>query len=306
VLTYESLVGEGALGPELRSRFEKKCGCRVQFEVAGDATQMLSKLQMERVRGKPRTQVALGIDQTLWSEARALALPWMPKAKWVHQVSEGFVPFDFGVMALMWNPTWKGFQGKKVEPPRSWKDLARPEWSKRFVLQDPRTSTPGLGWVMGAGEVFGAQATQYFHELRGQWLTLAPGWSASYGLFLKEQAPLVWSYTTSQAYHRKNEPLSKYEAVLFDEGNPLQIEGALVVKDAVQDSAARQLAQSFVEFLVSSEVQALIPERQWMFPAVEGVTLPLEFKTLPVPKKILKLPARSVRDVIRNWEKWIR
>ncbi|MBU6374558.1 MAG: thiamine ABC transporter substrate-binding protein [Bdellovibrionales bacterium] len=308
VLTYDSFMAEGGLGRELVSRFEKYCNCKVHVQIAGDAAQLVSRLQLEHVRKKITSHVVVGIDDSLWPEVRSFALEWMPNRKFVHQVELGFVPFDFGVLALMWNPKWKGFSNKAPPlPPRYWRDLLSPQWKKRVLLQDPRTSTPGLGFLRGARAVFGENTSGFFRELRSQWLTLTPGWSGSYDLFLREEAPLVWSYTSSQAYHRMKESDSKFQAIVFEDGNPLQIEGAFIVASATSKSATRQLAQSFLSYLVSPEIQKLIPTRQWMFPAVQGVELPADFRELPKPLKAL-LPDRKVetKKLLSDWELSIR
>jgi thiamine transport system substrate-binding protein len=223
-------------------------------------------------------------------------------------VETGFVAFDYGVLGWIWNPKWRGFSGSSVpEPPRRWRDLLRPEWKKKLLLQDPRTSSPGLGVVLGVREAVGDDFSRFFSALRAQWVTLAPGWSGAYGLFLKDQAPLVWSYTTSQAYHRQQDPQAPYQALVFDEGNPLQIEGALAIEKAVDSPESLALAKRFLEFLVSTEVQALVPQKQWMLPARKGVKLPRSFRGIPQPKKQWILGVQSdLSTVLREWETAIR
>src|SRR5206468_2130798 len=113
-------------------------------------------------------------------------------------------------------------------------ELSAPAWKRKLILEDPRTSTPGLDFVLYARAALGERAREFWRGLRGQWLTLAPGWDAAYGLFLKEEAPLVWSYTTSQAYHEEHGDAAgenrRYSAILFEEGQPIQVEGAALVK----------------------------------------------------------------------------
>ena len=81
VLTYDSLMAEGGLGPELVSRFEKGCDCRVKVQVVGDAAQMVSRLQLERVRARSETQVVVGVDQMLWPQVRSMAVRWTTSSR---------------------------------------------------------------------------------------------------------------------------------------------------------------------------------------------------------------------------------
>lgn len=310
ILTYDSLMAVGGLGPEIVSRFERRCGCQVEVRVAGDAAQMVSMLQLESVRGKPRTQIVLGIDQALWPQLRSQVLKWTAEASYVHTVEIGFTPLDFGILGWIWNPGWKkgsGDVGNVEGLPRRWADLLDPRWKRRLLLQDPRTSTPGLAFVLGARSVFQTEFARYLRGIRGQWMTLASGWVGAYGIFLKGEAPLVWSYLTSQAYHRTQDPGSAYRALVFEDGNPIQIEGAVILKETVGSAQQEKLAKDFVSFLVSREIQELIPTRQWMMPAVERVALPREFEEIPLPRRILKPEGTfDLRAVLREWEMAIR
>jgi thiamine transport system substrate-binding protein len=305
VLTYESLASTEGLGPVLFAAFEKRCGCRVKVQTAGDAGQILSRLQLERLRGRLETQVVVGIDQTLWPAARDLAADLSVAFDRVSEVADserGWIPYDWGVLALM---VREGF-----EAPMSWRELLEPRFKRKFILQDPRTSTPGFAFVWGASQV--VRPAAYFTRLRSCWLTLAPGWSGAYSLFLAGEAPMVWSYTTSEAYHREHsgeQPgVTRYRAAVFSEGNPVQVEGAFAVESALRSELDRRLARQFLELLVSNEVQSEIPLRQWMFPARRGIVLPRSFSDLPAPKKVLKWDADALRfDLLtRSWEGWIR
>jgi thiamine transport system substrate-binding protein len=305
ILTYDSLMAEGGLGPEVVSRFEKSCGCRLKIQVAGDAAQMISRLQLEQLRGRSETQVVVGVDQALWPQVRAMALKWTAAGDFEHTVDTGFTPLDYGVMGWIWNPEWKGFAGAPPEPPKRWNDLLDSKWKRRLLLQDPRTSTPGLGFVLGARTAVGELG--FFKRIRAQWMTLAAGWAGSYGLFLKGEAPLVWSYTTSQAYHLAKDPKSPLRALVFEDGNPIQIEGSFIVERAVADAGHRELAQRFVQLLATREIQERIPKTQWMLPALKGVALPAEFQSIPVPRNILRSSGDvDLRGVLREWEISIR
>ncbi len=308
ILTYDSLNAPEALRSVLFEAFEKRCGCKVRVQSAGDAAQILSKLELEALRGKAITQVVVGIDQTLWPQARKRSLnlkvrfpvasPVEPEPK--AELWEGFVPFDWGVLALL--------SGEKRTQSLRWQDLLLPEFSRKLILQDPRTSTPGFAWLWGAHQSLGASSADFFKALRNQWLTLTPGWSGSYSLFLKGEAPWVWTYSTSLAYHlEKQDPVS-YQVHFFKEGNPVQVEGAFAVAASLKTPEDKDRARQFLEFLVSEEVQREIPLRQWMYPARKDVKLPRSFEKVPLPHRSLRWNAQDqdFRQLVRKWEEWIR
>ena len=62
----------------------------------------------------------------------------------------------------------------------------------------------------------------------------------------------------------------------------MQVEGAGIVNGAPNIEGAKQ----FIDFLISDEVQKIIPLTQWMFPANKNVVLPSSYVVAPVPNTI--------------------
>jgi len=114
---------------------------------------------------------------------------------------------------------------------------------------------------------------------------------------------MVWSYITSQAYHEEHGNSLNYQAVLFDEGQPFQIEGAAIVKGALRSDSQIKLAHQFLEFLISPEVQVLIPRKVWMYPALSDVQVPDSFKRLPKPQKWISshLKGKEIEATLKKW-----
>jgi thiamine transport system substrate-binding protein len=135
-------------------------------------------------------------------------------------------------------------------------------------------------------------------------LTVTPGWSEAYGLFLSGEADMVLSYTTSPAYHLIAEGDDTKAAAAFAEGHYMQVEVAGIVATTAQPELARQ----FMAFMVSDAFQSIIPTTNWMYPAVTPQGgLPEGFETLHRPEVSLLLTpdeaaARRDRalDVWRN------
>lgn len=307
--TYDSFIAEGGIGPEIFPLFEKKCGCKLRVVSVGDGLQLLTRLQLDHERGVREADVVLGLDQQTWDRAK----PWIESwGSWsplgYSQISpevrleKGFLPFDYGVFAFMADRQAMKEAGLTI--PRSLQDLLKSEWKRNFILEDPRTSTPGLAFVLYSQNVVPFES--FWKKLKQQWLTVSPGWAQAYGIFLKKEAPLVWSYTTSQAYHQEhgdNPKSRRYEAVLFDEGQPLQVEGAAMVKGINASPEKLQLAKNFLNFLISPQVQSWIPGKNWMFPVLKHTELPQSFSLLPRPKKLILLRKKSaeVNEILSQW-----
>lgn len=338
VYSYDTLIAKDGIGPIVAAAFKKKTGVAVKFISVGDAGQLLSRIQLDAERKKFPAHLVLGMDQSLFPRLKGFLEPLDPTReagfmKFVDRewwIDDAFVPFDYGVFAFIADT-------KKLSAddfPKKWSDLTKRRFKKALLLQDPRTSSPGFGFVWGslhaaagrAGEVFPPLSTadlpvtgkktkeefvEFWQDLRSQWLTLAPGWSSSYGMFLKGEAPLVWSYITSEAYHRSMGGASggdRYRAVLFADGHPVQVEGAGLLKNAPGGAAMRKHALAFLEFLTSDEIQRQIPETQWMMPVRLGVKLPPGFQSLPVPKKRFPLGATAEKmdEALTDWSAAIR
>lgn len=276
VYTYDSFVSRWGPGPAVEAAFEAECGCELEFVGAGDGAALLARLQIEGSR--TAADVVLGLDTNLTARAAATGL-FMPHGltpaldlpvAWDDPM---FLPFDWGWFAFVHDTT------RLPEPPRSFDELIASEVS--IVIQDPRSSTPGLGLLMWVEAAHGDRAAEVWAGLAPRIVTVTPGWSEAYGLFLQGEADMVLSYTTSPAYHLIAENDDRFAAAPFAEGHYLQIEVAGIV--ATTDHP--ELARRFMAFMVSEAFQSIIPTTNWMYPAVTPAAgLPEGFETLHIPE----------------------
>ena len=128
-----------------------------------------------------------------------------------------FVPFDWGWFAFVYDET------KLKTPPKSLADLVDSADGPKLVIEDPRTSTPGLGLLVWMREVYGDKAADAWRKLAPKVVTVTQGWSEAYDLFLKGEADMVLSYTTSPAYHIGVEHDQTKKAAIFPEGHAMEI-----------------------------------------------------------------------------------
>lgn len=295
VYAYDSFTAEWGPGPELARRFEAGTGYRVTLISCGDAAQVLSRAALER--NSPSADVLVGLDNNLAEAARRQGVLDTYKPAGADRIVPPelrldsdwlLTPYDWGYFAMIFD-TASG-----LKPPESLEDLTRPEYSKKIILMDPRTSTPGVGFLAWTMAVYGEGYREYWTRLKGNILTMAPGWDSGYGLFTSGEAPLVISYTTSPAYHLEFEGSERYRALIFDQGHPMQIEGLGLVKGAKNPEAAR----AFIDFMLSDEAQSVLPLTQWMYPVSRTVSLPESYRAAPRAGKTLFAPASGVGDAI--------
>ncbi|NGN42192.1 thiamine ABC transporter substrate binding subunit [Mesorhizobium sp. CGMCC 1.15528] len=297
VYTYESFTAEWGPGPQVEKAFEAECGCDVEFVSVADGVALLNRVKLEGASTK--ADVVLGLDTNLTAEAKATGL-FSPSGIDLASIKvpggwtdDTFVPFDYGYFAVVYDTE------KLKNPPKSLKELVDGDPSEKIAIQDPRTSTPGLGLLLWVKAVYGDKAPEAWAKLKNRVLTVTPGWSEAYGLFTKGEAPMVLSYTTSPAYHMIAESTDKYQAAAFEEGHYLQVE----VAGITSTGAKNPLAKKFMEFMTGPGFQDAIPETNWMFPA--GKTdKPLNpaFDKLVKPAKTLQI---SAEDVAANRKAWV-
>ena len=211
---------------------------------------------------------------------------------------EEFLPFDYGHFAVVYDTE------KMKVPPKSLDELINGDPTQKIILQDSRSSTPGLGFLLWMKSVYGDGAGVAWKKLAPRILTTAPGWSEAYGLFTKGEAPMVFSYVTSPAYHVVAEGVSRYKAAEFSEGHYLQIE----VAGLIEASPEHALAQKFMAFMLTSDFQNEIPTTNWMLPAGDvSVPLPQAFNELVKPAKTLLFSPAEVNQYRREWiNEWLK
>ena len=298
VYTYDSFTSDWGPGPKIKEAFEKECACNLKFVALEDGVSLLTRLVLEDKHSK--ADVVLGLDTNLSSIARATGLfsPHGIKAenltlpgKWT---DDTFLPYDYGYFAFVYDKT------KLQQPPASLKELVENKDSPKILIQDPRTSTPGLGLLLWIKKVYGDKAKQAWEKLSPRIVTVSKGWSEAYGLFLKGEAPMVLSYTTSPAYHIIAEKKDNFAAAKFSEGHYQQIE----VAGLVAASKQHELGKKFLNFMLSEKFQSIIPESNWMYPAaLPKEKLPDAFKTLIDPSPALLF---SDEEVAKNRKAWIK
>ncbi|MCX6123423.1 MAG: thiamine ABC transporter substrate binding subunit, partial [Proteobacteria bacterium] len=317
VYTYDSFTSKWGPGPKLKDAFLKTCQCDVQFVTSADAGTLLGRLRLEGSQTK--ADVVIGLDSTMTFAAKSLGifdphevdkssinLPVVPEDL------ELFLPIDYGWFAFMIDSKNKIVSRATKEkvneynfkiPLNLTQILTEPALKNQIIVQDPRTSSVGLGLMLWIKARFGAGAVIMIQALKKQVLTVGQGWSDTYSKFTKGEAPVVLSYTTSEAYHRAEDQTDRYRAVIFDDGHLIQIEVAAVVKT----SAHRPLGKSFLKFLLTPEAQGIIAHGNWMNPVIANATgMPTVYDKLPAVNKTLYLPASKVEANRAAWiEEWL-
>jgi len=299
IYTYDAFSASWGAAPKIKAAFENEHDVTVKFVGLSSSIVALRKIQLEGK--KTKADILLGIDTNIAQVAKktglfskhglnttTLDLPFAYE-------DDVFVPFDYSYCAFVYSDE----RVKNV--PHSFDELASMPKEFKIVIQDPRSSTAGLGLLLWVKSVYGDKASEYWKCLAPHILTITKGWSEAYGLFLKGEADMVLSYTTSPAYHIIDENRTDIKAAPFKEGHYGQIEVAGVLKSSKQ----KAFAKAFLRFMHSAKFADIIPTGNWSYPVTKGTKpLPKAFDTLHKPKMLLmdgKAVETQRKAIINEW-----
>jgi len=296
IYTYDSFVSEWGPGPIIEKQFEETYQIDLELVAVDSAATLLNKVILEG--NNTNADIVLGLDMNLFESAKKsnlfdnhsladlndkLNLP-------INWESELFVPYNYGYFAFVYN-------NKNLKnPPKSMDELIN-STDARIVIQDPRTSTPGLGLLTWMKALYGKDAQSNWKKLNKKIIAVTKGWTdAYYNFFMAGEADLVLSYSSSPAAHIMFEETNEISASTFEEGNYISIEFAGILKS----SRNKEMANNFLNFMISDDFQSVIPSTNIMYP-VTNVSLPKAYNKLEIPNA-LQLDPRDIND---NKETWI-
>ena len=179
IYTYDSFVSEWGPGPIIEKKFEEKYNIELNLIAVDSAATLLNKIILEGPNTK--ADIVLGLDMNLFDAAensdlfikhslenieKDIALP----IKWDSKV---FVPYNYGYFAFVYNNT------KLLNPPESMNELIN-STNARIVIQDPRTSTPGLGLLTWMKALYGDNAKNEWVKLNKKIISVTKGWTDAY------------------------------------------------------------------------------------------------------------------------------
>ncbi len=297
IYTYDSFISEWGPGPIIEKIFEEKYNTDIEFVAVDSAATLLNKVILEGDTSK--ADIVLGLDMNLFDLGEqsglfsshnindinsSINLP----LKWE---SNKFVPYNYGYFSFVYN------KANLESPPRSMDELIN-STKARIVIQDPRTSSPGLGLLTWMKALYGDQASNEWKKLNKKVISVTKGWTDSYyNFFMTGEANMVLSYTTSPAAHIMFEERYDILATTFEEGNYITIEFAGILNN----SKNKNLANKFLKFMLSEEFQSIIPSTNIMYPVIKIKDMPDAFNKLEIPKFIQIDP----KEINKNKEKWI-
>lgn len=304
LVTHDSFV----LPKPLIKQFEQESGYDLVVRATGDAGILTNKLVL--TKDDPLGDAAFGVDNTFASRAldegvfAAYDAP-LPAGAEDYRLpgddDHALTPVDNGNVCVNVDDTW--FAAHDLAEPDTLDDLADPAYKNLFVLPGAATSSPGMAFLLTTIAAYGEDGWQdYWTKLMDNGAKLTSGWSDAYEVDFtqgggKGDRPIVLSYDSSPAFTVSG---GKSTTSALLDTCFRQVEYAGVLAGAANPDGAEQL----VDFLLSPDVQAALPESMYVFPVDPSVELPQEWA------KFAEQPtdpyAVDPAEISANRDDWLR
>jgi thiamine transport system substrate-binding protein len=296
-----------ALDEKLIEQFEEQSGMTVEVSAAGDAGTLVNQLVL--TKDAPLGDAVFGIDNTFASRAleagvvEEYAPAGLPDG--AEQIGGALTPVDQGDVCVNADEAW--FEESGLDVPATLEDLADPEYKDLLVVTNPATSSPGLAFLLATVGAFGEDGFEdYWTSLVDNGVKVADSWEDAYyvdfsGAGEGGERPLALSYATSPAFTVSEDGSESTTSALL-ETCFRQVEYAGVLAGADNAEGAREL----VDFLLTQDVQAALPESMYMYPADPAVQLPADWqKFAPQADAPFEVPPAEVSEHRDEWiERW--
>ena len=286
LLAYDSFTPEEGIFND----FTATTGAQVKVVTSGDSGSLISKAIL--TAGNPEGDVLWGLDNTLLSRAQNADL------------LKSYEPVDFGDICVNADKKW--FADKNIPLPQSFEDLASPRYKNQLVVQDPVSSSPGLGFLLGTIAHFGESGWEsYWRSLTKNGVRIVPDWTTAYtvdfsGSSGQGKYPLVVSYGSSPPAEvlYSPTPISEAPTAVIESTCFRQTEYV----GALRGTRNPLLAQKLVVYLLDVKFQESMPLTLFVYPVNKNAVLPDLFtKFAVVAQSPLALDPSLIEEKRDTW-----
>lgn len=272
-----------AMSKKVMDAFTRETGIEVTIQSHGDAGELTNKLVL--TKDVPIADGVFGIDNTFATRATDAGVltpytsPALPASASAFALpgdaAADLTPIDYGDVCVNVDDTW--FAAHDLAEPKTLQDLADPAYRNLTVTPGATTSSTGLAFLLGTVGAFGDGWTDYWKSLVANGLKVDAGWTDAYEVDFTAgggngDRPIVVSYSSSPPFtipKGKSRPTTsalldtcfrqvEYAGVLAGSKNPVGME-------------------KFIDFMLSHQFQAALPENMYVYPIDTTVALPRDW-----------------------------
>lgn len=305
-----------AISEETIAAFEEANNATVALLPSGDAGAALNQAIL--AKDNPLADVFFGVDNTFMSRALAADIFEPYESPALANIGDDFklddsfrlLPVDYGDVCLNYDKAW--FAENELEPPQSLTDLVDPVYEGLLVAENPATSSPGLAFLLATIAEFGMEGDysylDYWADLRENDVLITNGWEEAYfGQFTVASdgdRPLVVSYASSPPAEVIGADPPLEEAPSASIVAPGTCFRQVEFVGILQGTQNRELAEAWIEFMLSETFQEDIPLNMFVFPVNVDAELPEVFvQWAQVPEETAGIDPAAIDA---NREEWIQ
>lgn len=310
------------------TRFEELTGAEVEHTEEADTGSALNRAILDQ--GDPQFDVLYGVDNALLLKALTEDVFQRYTPQLAPLVADDLVffgdltagwpatPVDHGYIALNIDHAHEalGEEGRNTTIEDLFDVRANADL---FVTQDPRTSTPGLGFLLITIGVFGVDDAydweDYWDELLAQGVLVTHDWgtayerhfSGGYGVFTEGHIgdrPIVTSYTESPAYEAYFGAEEVADVLLTHQNRPAafhQVQTMGVLKNTPNQA----VAEAWIEFTLTTDFQELAAPENAVYPAVAGLSTEDTYGDVDPQPGTFGTVGMDWRDIGANLDAWL-
>lgn len=307
VMTHDSF----SISEQMLEEFQSENNAQVRFLKSGDTGTAVNKAIL--AKDKPLADVLYGVDNTFLSRALEQDIFAPYSSPWLSAINDNFeldpnhrvLPVDFGDVCLNFDLAY--FEDHGLAIPESLTDLLDPRYKNLLVVENPATSSPGLAFLLTTIGNFGDPGyLDFWQALVDNNLLVVNDWEVAYYQEFSRSGgsrPIVVSYGSSPPFEviYSQTPISEppTSTLVSDYTCFRQIEFVGILKGTQN----RQLAEKWIDFMLSPKFQEDIPLQMFVFPVNQQAQLDQVFEEyMVVPENTAIV---SYEDIDRFREKWI-
>jgi len=254
------------ISEELIAQFEEETGYQLEIIRLGDTGSLTNQLIL--TKNAPIADAFFGVDNTFLGRLDSEGVLGGAESGFleghIHAIAHSDVCFNYDI-------GW--FEDKQITPPTTWRELINEEYRDLVVVTNPNFSSPGLAFLVTTHGAFStpAEVDSFWLALRDNGVKVAGSWEDAYFSDFTRYGgnrPIVLSYASSPSAEVGEDGTPGTRALLTECFR--QIEFAGVIAGAANQTGAYAL----VEFLLSPEFQASMPEAMYVYPVEGGIEIP--------------------------------
>lgn len=306
VVTHDSF----AVPDDVLATFESETGLTVEFVAPGDSGSLVNELIL--TKDHPLGDVVYGIDSASASRAidEGLFVDYVsgqPAAEDAAAFgipgSDGLTAIDFSDVCINVDHRW--FDERGIPEPVTLDDLTAPEYRGLLSVTNPATSATGLSFLLATVAAFGDGWPEYWAALRANDVRVVASWSDAYytdfsGPSSGGDYPLVLSYASSPPFEVGEDGIAPTGALLETCFRYVEYTGLLA--GAANPEGARKV----VDWMLSDEFQAALPDSMYVYPVSSTVEVPETWaRYAPLPENPWTLDPETIASdhdaLLREW-----